>query len=40
MLKGQIHGVLGKHRRLHCGQPLSVDLDHRVSEGQRQIGVV
>ena len=29
-LKGQTHGVLGKRRRLCCGQPLSVDLDHRV----------
>ena len=34
--------MLGKCRRLRCGQPLSVDLDHRVSGGQekrRQIGV-
>ena len=41
-LKGQTRGVLGKRRRLRCGQPLSVDLDHRVSGGQekrRQIGV-
>ena len=41
-LKGQTRGVLGKCHRLHCGQPLSVDLDHRVSEGRekrRQIGV-
>ena len=28
-LKGQTRGMLGKRR---CGQPLSVDLDHRVSE--------
>ena len=41
-LKGQTRGVLGKRRRLHCGQFLSVDLDHQVSGGQekrRQIGV-
>jgi len=40
-LKGQTHGMLGKRRRLRCGQPLSVNLD-RVSGGQekqRQIGV-
>ena len=35
-LKGQTRGVLGKHRRLCCGQPLSVDLDHRVSGGQEK----
>ena len=32
----------GKRRRLCCGQPLLVDLDHRVSGGRekrRQIGV-
>ena len=42
-LKGQTRGVLGKRHRLHCGQPLSVDLDHRVSGGQekqRPIAVV
>jgi len=41
-IEGQTHGVLGKHRRLCCGQPLTVDLNHRVSGGQekqRQIGV-
>ena len=35
------HGGLGKCCRLRCGQPLSVDLEHRVSGGQekhRQIG--
>ena len=31
-LKGQTRGMLGKRRCLRCGQPLSVDLDHRVSE--------
>ena len=31
-LKGQTRGILGKRRCLRCGQPLSVDLDHRVSE--------
>ena len=30
-LKGQTRGVLGKRHHLRCGQPLSVDLDHRVS---------
>jgi len=30
MLQGQTHGMLGKRRRLHCGQPLSVDLDQKV----------
>jgi len=30
--KGQTRGMLGKRRCLRCGQPLSVDLDHRVSE--------
>ena len=30
-LKGQTHGELGKCHYLRCGQPLSVDLDHRVS---------
>ena len=35
-LKGQTRGVLGKRRRLRCGQPLSVDLDHRVSGGQEK----
>jgi len=30
-LKGQTRGMLGKCRCLCCGQPLSVDLDHRVS---------
>jgi len=42
-LKGQTCRVLGKRRRLCCGQPLSGDLDHRVSGGRekrRQIGVV
>ena len=42
-LNGQTRGVLGKRRRLRCGQPLSVDLDHQVSglgqEKRRQIGV-
>jgi len=32
-LKRQTCGVLGKPCRLRCGQPLSVDLDHRVSGG-------
>ena len=31
-LKGQTRGILVKRRCLRCGQPLSVDLDHRVSE--------
>ena len=31
-LKGQTRGVLGKRRRLRCGQPLAVDLDHKVFE--------
>ena len=31
-LKGQPHGMHGKCRCLRCGQPMSVDLDHRVSE--------
>jgi len=31
-LKGQTCGMLGKHSCLCCGQPLSVDLDHRISE--------
>ena len=35
-LKGQTREVLGKCRRLCCGQPLSVDLDHRVSGGQEK----
>ena len=30
-LKGQTRGMLGKHCCLRCGEPLSVDLDHRVS---------
>ena len=30
--KGQTSGMLGKRRCLRCGQPLSVNLDHRVSE--------
>ena len=40
-LKGQTRGVLGKRHCLLYGQPLSVDLDHRVSgeEKRRQIGV-
>jgi len=41
-LKGQTRRVLGKRRRLRGGQPLPVDLGHRVSGGQemrRQIGV-
>ena len=41
-LKGQARGVLRKCHRLHCGQPLSVDLDHWVSGGRekrRKIGV-
>ena len=40
-LKGQTRGVLGKRHRLRCGQPLSVDIDHRVSgeEKRRPIGV-
>ena len=41
-LKGQTHGVLGKRCYLRCGQPMSVDLDHRLSGGQekrRKIGV-
>jgi len=29
-------GVLGKRRPLHCGQPLSVELDHAVSGGQEK----
>ena len=37
-LKGQTRGVLGKRRRLHCGQPLSVALDHQVSGGQSSEG--
>ena len=28
----QTRGVLGKRRRLCCGQPLSVDLDQKVFE--------
>ena len=35
-LKGQTRGVLGKCRRLCCGQPLSVALDHQVSGGQEK----
>jgi len=35
-LKGQTRRVLGKHRRLRCGQPLSVDLDHPVCGGQEK----
>ena len=35
-LKGQIRVELGKRRPLHCGQPLSVDLDHRVSGGHEK----
>ena len=35
-LKGQTRGVLGKRHHLCCGQPLSVDLDHRVSRGQEK----
>jgi len=35
-LKGQTRRVLGKHHRLRCGQPLSVDLDHRISGGQEK----
>ena len=31
-LNGQTRGVLGKHRHLRCGQPLSVDLDQKVFE--------
>jgi len=41
-LKGQTRRVLGKCRRLCCGQPLTVDLDHQVSgrqEKRRQISV-
>ena len=35
-LKGQTRRVLGKCRHLHCGQPLSVDLEHQVSGGQEK----
>jgi len=31
-LNGQTRGVLGKRRCLRCGQPLSVNLDHKVFE--------
>jgi len=35
-LKGKTRRVLGKRHCLRCGQPLSVDLDHRVSGGQEK----
>ena len=40
-LKGQTRGKLGKRHCLRCGQPLPVDLDHRVSgaRGTTELGV-